>query len=922
VTDPLDAIQQANAAYIDRLYARFREDPTSVPSDWAVFFAGFEFGGSRPAAPAAGATGGVIGLVDAYRESGHLIAHLDPLSEPPSEHPLLDPGAQGLNASDLDQPLGEHPFRGPVSGTFRDLVAALRDTYCGSIGVEFMGIPERERREWLEQRMEAVRNRPTLPASDRVNALQGLRVADAFEQFLHVKYVGQKRFSLEGGATLIPMLEALIDAAAAAGVEQVVIGMPHRGRLNVLANVLHKPLDVIFGEFEANFAPNEVQGHGDVKYHLGYSTLRTASHGRAIDLDLNFNPSHLEFVNPVVLGSMRARQDHMGDADRARGIPVLIHGDAAFSGEGIVPETLVLAQLPAYRTGGTIHIVVNNQVGFTTSPSEARASRYCTDVARAVHAPVFHVNGDDPEAALHAVRLAVAYRHTFKSDVFVDLVCYRKHGHNEMDDPTFTQPVMYRAIASHVPASRQYADRLLAEGVLEPATLEAIDSEIDERLQAAHRRARATPGANDVPLGGAWNGLEWAGEDWSADTSVPRDRIHSVLAGITRVPEGFHVHPRAARLLEERTAMVAQDRIDWGCGEALALGTLLMDGFHVRLSGQDSGRGTFSHRHAILHDHENGERWVALQNLSKNQGRFEIIDTMLSEAAVLGFEYGYTTADPNTLVLWEAQFGDFVNVGQVIIDQFLASAESKWRRMSGLVLLLPHGYEGQGPEHSSARLERFLELCADGNLQVCNLTTPAQLFHVLRRQQHRRFRKPLVLMSPKSLLRHKRAVSPVAEFTSGVFRNVIDDGAIRNPESVSAVLLVSGKLAYALEEAREESGREEAAIVRVEQLYPFPRLELVNVLKRYPHVREVRWVQEEPANMGGWRSLRHRIEAIVPPGVALRLVSRPASPSPATGYYPRHVEEERRVIERALAASDARISTPASRRTAGHRVSG
>ena len=902
-----DFIQRANSAYIEQQYARYRADPASVPEDWALFFAGFDLAADTTRAPGpAQPSGGVFGLVLAYREFGHLIANLDPLGNNLRDHPLLDLAAFGLSESDLDRPVDPRPFGGQFQGTLRNLIAALRETYCGTLGVEYMDIPDKRRRDWLQAHMESRRNRPELGAEARVRILQKLLEADALEQFLHVKYVGQKRFSLEGGATLIPMLDTLVEESAAMGVEQLVIGMPHRGRLNVLANTLGKPLELLFSEFESNFTPADVQGHCDVKYHLGYSTLHASRSGTTIHLDVNFNPSHLEFVNPVVLGAMRARQTYMGDPAGERGIPVLIHGDAAFAGEGIVAETLTLAQLPAYRTGGTVHIIVNNQIGFTTSPEDGRPTRYCTDIARVIESPVLHVNGDDPEAAVHAISLALRYRAEFKQDVFVDLVCYRKHGHNELDDPTFTQPVMYRKIAQHVPASRQYAERLVRERVLDGPALETLESEISRRLNEAHRRARSDASVNgEVPLGGAWQGLEWAGDDWTAATAVPAAVLDRVARAAARVPEGFHPHPKVAKLMSERVAMMSEDRIDWGAAEVLAVGSLLLEGHHVRLGGQDTGRGTFSHRHAILHDFEDGQRYVPLQHLAPDQGRFEVIDTMLSEAAVLGFEYGYSTADPHTLVIWEAQFGDFANVAQVYIDQFLASAESKWRRMSGLTLLLPHGYEGQGPEHSSARLERFLELCANGNLQVCNLTTPAQLFHALRRQMHRKFRKPLVIMSPKSLLRHKLAVSPLRDFTSGGFEPLIDDPAIADPGAVRALLLTSGRLYYTLLEARSSRGRQDLALVRIEQLYPFPRAEVAEVFRRYPRVRDIRWVQEEPANMGGWRHLRHRLEAVLPEGASLRMVARKASSTPATGYYSMHVEQERVLVERALAEVEA-----------------
>jgi 2-oxoglutarate dehydrogenase E1 component len=925
----LDFVQRANAPYIEEQYARYLSDPRSVPEEWALFFAGFELagrtgapagvvGGMATAGPAAGSDAeatlapntGLFGLIQHYRVFGHLAARLDPLNEAPAPPDLLEPQLMGFAEADLDRTVDPRPFwKGGFAGTLRDLLSAMRRTYCGTLGAEYMYILEEERRAWLQEQMEPGCNHPALEPAERVRILRQLMEADAFEEFLQARYVGQKRFSLEGAATLIPMLDVMIEGAGALGVEEIVIGMPHRGRLNVLANIMRKPLEAIFSEFEASFAPEDSYGHGDVKYHLGYASRHPTRAGGALHLDLRFNPSHLEFVNPVVMGSLHARQDMSDDRGRQRGIPVLIHGDAAFAGEGIVPETLMMGQLPVYATGGTLHIIVNNQIGFTTSPADVRVSRYPTDIARAVDAPVFHVNGDDPEAAVHAMRVALAYRAAFGRDAFVDLVCYRRYGHNEMDDPTFTQPVMYRTIAGHTTAARRYAASLVAEGVLTEAELRAIESEIAAGLQAAHRRARAEPPPEGPqPLRGVWAGLGWAGDDWSADTAVPRETLERVLMGAARLPEGFHPHRKIVKLLADRDEMFHQDRIDWGLGETLAYGSLLLEGRSVRLSGQDTSRGTFSHRHAALFDSENGTRHVPLQHLDPTprgtagggQGAFTLIDTPLNEAACVGFEYGYSTADPYALVVWEAQFGDFANVAQVYIDQFLASGESKWQRMSGLVLLLPHGYEGQGPEHSSARLERFLELCANGNLQVCNLTTPAQLFHALRRQLHRTFRKPLVIMSPKSLLRHKRAVSAVSEFTDGGFRNVIDDPGVGDPLDVRRVLLVSGKFYYTLLEAREARAITGAALVRPEQLYPFPRAELAELFKRYPNARDIRWVQEEPANMGAWRCVRHRIESILPDGATLRLVARKASPTPATGFYARHVAQEQALVDRAL----------------------
>ncbi len=898
----LDFVLRENADYIDQQFARWQADPTSVPEDWALFFAGMEVAARpRPAgAPTGGPYAGVRSLVHAFREFGHLAARLDPLDlANESAHPFLEPSAYGLTEADLDREVDGSPFRGSYTGTLRSLLQSLRETYCGTLAVEFMDISDPEVREWFAERIEVGNNRPTPPAGDRIAILRSLLAADGFEQFLHARYTGQKRFSLEGGASLIPMLETLVREAASMGVEGLQIGMPHRGRLNVLVNLLGKPLEQVFSEFESNFAPGDVEGQGDVKYHLGFHSTQTMPNGRSIALGLCYNPSHLEYVNPVVLGMMRARQEAMGDRARDRGVPVLIHGDAAFAGEGIVPETLTLAQLPAYRTGGTVHVIVNNQVGFTTSPHDSRPTRYCTAIARVVDAPVLHVNGDDPEACVRAMSLALEYRMRFKRDVFVDLVCYRKHGHNEMDDPTFTQPVMYRAIAVHLPASRAYAERLVEEGVLDRAGLEKIETEIDANFRAAHRRASSDPLPPERSLpGGLWRGLDWAGDDWSADTRVSRQGLEPLVQGITRIPGGFHPHRKIQQLATDRRTMFLEDRIDWSLAETLAYGSLLLEGRNVRLTGQDAGRGTFTHRHSVLHDTEDGRRWIPLQHLAVEQGRFEVVDSMLSEAAVLGFEYGYSTADPHTLVIWEAQFGDFANVAQVYADQFIASAESKWGRMSGLTLLLPHGYEGQGPEHSSARLERWLELCAEANLQVCHLTTPAQLFHALRRQLHRRFRKPLVIMSPKSLLRHKRVISPVADLTDGTFRPVLDDTV--DAATVRRVLVVSGKFYYPLLEARAAFRRDDVAIVRLEQLYPFPASELVAALDRYPGANEVVWVQEEPENMGAWRHLRHRLEGVVHAGQSLRCVARRAAASTATGFYPIHQQQEQQLLAQAM----------------------
>ncbi|MEO7866148.1 MAG: 2-oxoglutarate dehydrogenase E1 component, partial [Candidatus Eisenbacteria bacterium] len=668
----LDFILRANADYIEEQYGRWREAPDSVPQEWALFFEGVAFGENREVRPGDGPAGGVHSLVQAYREFGHLLADLDPLNAPAMSHPLLELAQFGLKDADLEREVEAHPLRGEFHGTLRDLIARLRASYCGTLGVEFMNISDPAQRDWLQDRLEGPRIRTS--DAERVQVLRAMLAADGFEQFLQARYPGQKRFSLEGAGSLIPMLETLMREASALGVELLALGMPHRGRLNVLANIMKKPLELIFSEFESSFAPADVQGHGDVKYHLGYASDHVGADGRSLHLSLHYNPSHLEFVNPVVLGSLRAVQEVMGDAQRDRGIPLLMHGDAAFAGEGVVPETLALGQLPAYDTGGTLHILVNNLVGFTTSPADARITRYPTAIARAFDAPVLHVNGDDPEACVQAMSLALAYRMRFKKDVFIDIVCYRKHGHNETDDPTFTQPVMYLAIAQHTPAARSYAARLQAEGVLDAAGLEKIETEIDASFRTAHRKASSEPVRPQTgPPGGLWRGLEWAGEDWTAETRVGRATLEQALAAITQLPEDFRPHKKILQLQQDRRRMFLEDRIDWGLGESLAYGSLLLEGRSVRLTGQDVGRGTFTHRHVALRDAQNGRRFVPLQHLAPEQGRFEVIDTMLSEAAVLGFEYGFSTADPNTLCIWEAQFGDFANVAQVYIDQFIAS---------------------------------------------------------------------------------------------------------------------------------------------------------------------------------------------------------------------------------------------------------
>jgi len=913
--DGIDALALANREYVEELYRRFVADPSAVDGSWRAFFQRLDGGtNGRPAparrtAPAdvgAAPVLGVYDLVHSYRELGHLMAHLNPLVPPPEVHPLLEPSEFGFTRSDLDRVVESGSFLGCDAVALRDLIARLQETYCGTLAVEYLHIQDKAQRQWLQERMEPSCNDPNLPTEERLQVLQQVVCAEGFEQFLQKRYPTAKRFSLEGGEALIPMLDVMIEDGALLGVEEMVMGMPHRGRLNVLVNVLRKPYEMILAEFEGSFLAKEAQGDGDVKYHLGYSRDHVTRRGARVHLSLSANPSHLEAIDPVIEGIVRAKQNHLGDRERSRVVPVLMHGDAAFTGQGVVAETLWLSELESYRTGGTIHVIINNQIGFTTLPQDFRFTPYPSDVAKIIQAPVFHVNGDDPEAAVQAGRLAIAFRQAFKKDVIIDLVCYRKHGHNELDDPTFTQPVMYRAIEGHPSPREQYERRLVDEGVLGDAEADAKRREFQDLLADAQTYARDfMPRQQIFAFGGLWKGLTWAGPDTTAHTAVARQLLDEVAAAFTHAPAGFTPHPRLRKLMQERAAMVLDDSpMDWGCAEALAIGTLLLEGTSVRLTGQDTGRGTFSHRHAVWHDAESGATYVPLDSMRETQGRFLVTDSMLSENACLGFEFGFSLADPHKLVIWEAQFGDFANGAQVIIDQFIAASESKWQRMSGLVMLLPHGYEGQGPEHSSARLERYLQLCAEDNWQIVNLTTPAQLFHALRRQMHRTFRKPLVVMSPKSLLRHKLAVSSVQELLQGGFRLVLGDPDLTTDAAragVTHLVLCSGKVAYDLLPARPEHGAEHVAIARVEQLYPFPAAELTAVMAEYPNLREVRWVQEEPENMGAWEFMSRRLPRILPAGVSLVYVGREEAASPATGSFKIHQTEQRQVIDAALA---------------------
>jgi 2-oxoglutarate dehydrogenase E1 component len=896
-----------NRDLLDDAYRRWRESPASVDPTWQAFFAGVEFAGNGVAGKPAAIPGdlrlqtGVVRLVFWYRQAGHLQAHIDPLQEnPPPPTPLLQLDAFNLTEADLDKTVDGslvHGIDGPIK--LADLIAYLKATYCGTVGFEYMHIEDLERRRWIAERIEPTRNNPGLDLRQKYRVLMTLHWSALFEHFLHTKYVGQKRFSLEGAETLIPMLDAISERAPGLGIREIVIGMAHRGRLNVLANVLHKPFEQLFNEFEDLYLPETTKdGDGDVKYHMGFSADVPTLGGGSVHLSLSPNPSHLEIVNPIVEGRVRAKQRLFGDYEREKGVPLLIHGDAAFAGQGVVPETLNLANLAGYRTGGTVHIVVNNQIGFTTSPRDARSTQYCTDIAKFIQAPIFHVNGDDPEAAVHVAQLAIEYRQRFKSDAVIDLVCYRKYGHNEGDEPSFTQPVEYRKIKAKESVTAVYTKRLVAEGAIKEDEAQAIDAEFRHKLDVALKQVKGGPPRPKQMTGfaGRWQGITNFYSHAPVDTRIGEATADRIADALTNVPDGFHWHPTVKRLAEKRRNDIRERKpLDWGTGEMLAFGSLVLDGHLVRLSGQDSRRGTFSHRHSYYYDYETGQPYCPLAHLDPDQAPFDVYDSPLSEAAILGFEYGFSLDEPSALVMWEAQFGDFANGAQVVIDQFLASGESKWNRASGLTLLLPHGYEGQGPEHSSARLERFLQACAEDNLQVCNFTTPAQLFHALRRQVMRHFRKPMAVMTPKSLLRLPQAVSSLSDFTQGRFHEVLDDPD--PPEAARRVVLCSGKVFYDLLARRAELKRNDVALVRLEQFYPWPDEQLRSVLGRYKRATEWVWAQEESQNMGGWFFVEPRLREM---GYAVKFVGRDPSASPAAGSHRVHEHEQTELVNAAL----------------------
>ncbi len=974
-----------NATFIAELYARYLKNPGSVDASWRMFFAELEDDGlaildelrgaswapsaagvigcngggaalGLPGTPAPAEAGGgvpsasgtpatlarglaerpevdrirqatldsinALMMIRVYRVRGHLIAKFDPLGlEGQTHHSELDPRTYGFNEEDMDRPIYINHAFGMEMATPREIVQVLRETYCGSIGVEFMHIQEPAERAWIRERVESIRNQTQFTPNGRRAIYDRLVEAEGFEAFLQVKHTGTKRFGLDGGEAMIAALEQIIKRGSQLGTREIVLGMPHRGRLNVLASIMCKPYVAMFAEFQgASASPDDVQGSGDVKYHLGTSADRVFD-GAKVHLSLTANPSHLEAVNTVVLGKVRAKQNQRGDEAREQVMGLLMHGDAAFAGQGLVPEALDLSQLRGYRTGGTIHFIVNNQIGFTTNPSKSRSSPYPSDIAKGIQAPIFHVNGDDPEAVVHVARIATEFRHRFKRDVIIDMFCYRRHGHNEGDEPMFTQPRMYKAIASHPTTREIYARRLIADGVVTEAEVEKVNADFNQRLEKAFEAAGGYKPNKADWLEGKWKGLVQLSDEeelHDENTSVSLDLLKEVGGAISRPPDNFNVNRKIVRQLNSKAQMIETgEGVDWATAEALAFGTLLVEGTGVRLSGQDSGRGTFSHRHCVLIDQDNEERYFPLSEIREKQAAFEVMDSPLSEAGVLGFEYGYSLADPQTLVLWEAQFGDFANGAQVIIDQFIASGESKWLRMCSVVMLLPHGFEGQGPEHSSARLERYLQLCAEDNLQVVNCTTPANYFHALRRQMRRNFRKPLIVMAPKSLLRHKLVVSSLADMGPGTrFRRVLPEtGSLVADAKVRRVVLCTGKVYYDLLQARQDQGIGDVAIIRMEQMYPFPRKGLKLQLARYP-AAEVVWCQEEPANMGAWTFVQPRIEYVMeglmeaPGGARPRYVGRQAAASPATGLLKVHVKEQAQLVEQALTADLDTIPHP------------
>jgi 2-oxoglutarate dehydrogenase E1 component len=902
-----------NSELLEQNYARWKEDTESVAPEWNAFFEGFELGLTQSEELAEGARAAVPedaalerradSLAYSYRTLGHTIARLDPLSPEPPDNPLLSLKSIGFTDSDLERTVSSKYFRDGKPMLLREMLSELRSIYSDTIGAEFMHIQDPRVRNWIRERVENRGNGNRQDGALHRAVLRQLYEAETFEHFLHTRYVGQKRFSLEGAESLLVILDTVLQRCEPRGVKEIVMGMAHRGRLNVLANFLNKPLTLIFNEFSENYIPDIVGGNGDVKYHLGYLSERATATGYKVGVRLAPNPSHLEAVDPVVEGMARARQRILGDMDkRGAVLPLLIHGDAAFAGQGIVAEVFQMSQLPGYKTGGTLHIVVNNQIGFTTLPADARSSLYSTDVAKTIEAPVFHVNGEDPLAVVTVAQMALDFRQEFGRDVVIDLYCYRRHGHNEGDEPTFTQPHLYSAIQKHPLASETFVKELVALGTLTEAEAAQIKAEAARDLEEAFDIVKKSE--SERQEGGRFAGSTAVFQPpysyEPVQTEISPELLEEIVEGLCRVPSDFHLLPKVRRMLIDRRLEILRDGgpYDWAFSEALAFGSLLVEGTPVRLSGQDCRRGTFSQRHAVFYDAEEKEDFIPLNHLKEGQARLCVYNSLLSEVAVLGFDYGYSLDYPSMLCLWEAQFGDFANGAQVIIDQFIASAESKWQRPSSLVMLLPHGYEGQGPEHSSARLERFLQLCADNNMQICNLTTPAQYFHALRRQIHRDYRKPLVIMTPKSLLRHPLAVSKATDFTDGRFYAIMADPLPADPTSVARMILCSGKVYYDLKAEQEKRGATAATILRVEQLYPLHVEKIKRIASACPNLKRVVWCQEEPQNMGAWFFMQPRLRDLL--GRNISYAGRPESPSPAVGSLAIHRLQQAELVSRAF----------------------
>ena len=923
----------SNAAAVEALYEQFIANPDAVSEGWRRYFRtlgdvqsevphtpirqrllekarlGKDNGHAAAVAAPTSATANekqaaVSRLIQVYSLRGHQIADLDPLKLQERPVPgVLKLDYLGLTEADMDTEFSTGGLAGTGNRrmTLRDILALLKNIYCGKIGAEVAHVSRARERLWLRKHFEQGSVSSGLNDEERHWLLNQLACAEGIERYLHTRFVGQKRFSLEGGESLIPMLDDLIQQGGKSGVREIVIGMAHRGRINVLVNVLGKSPEDLFEEFEGNIEPDGIKGSGDVKYHMGFSAdMKTP--GGNVHITLAFNPSHLEIVDPVVEGSVRARQQRRGDLERQEVVPVLIHGDAAFAAQGVVTETFQMSQTNGFRTGGTIHIVVNNQIGFTTSrPQDARSTPYCSDVAKMIEAPIFHVNGDDPEAAIFVTRLALQYRQKYKKDVVIDLVCYRRHGHNEADEPAATQPVMYSRIRSHRTTREIYADRLITAGLIDADGVSKLQEDYRERLDRGQPVPKSSLGMIGDEFTVDWRpylNSEW---DDSVDTTISPALVAELGKAITTLPAGFVPHGRVQRIIAERVRMSAgQVDMDWGFAESMAYASLIKEGFDCRVVGQDSGRGTFFHRHAVLHNQANRQEYIPLQQLSDRPASFRVIDSLLSEEAVMGYEYGYATTDPNTLVIWEGQFGDFANGAQVVIDQFISSGEAKWGRLCGITLFLPHGYEGQGPEHSSARLERFLQLCAEHNLQVCVPSTPAQMFHMLRRQMIRPYRKPLIVMTPKSLLRHKMSVSKLNTLSDGLFQSVIPDRSDINKKETRRIVFCSGKVYYDLVEARHLHDKSDVAIVRIEQIYPFPIEEFAKNVAEYPNATDIVWCQEEPQNQGAWYQVRHRLQEPLSDRQHLYYAGRPGAAAPASGIFKLHLQQQQALVEAAL----------------------